>query len=165
VEAPPSTVPMPWRNGPSFRGWACMRMNDIIKKNPRITMDDIESFQSKHNIKLPQQYIKFLLKYNGGYPALSAFKISGKGESLVNKFYGIGKMNMNLSEVFEIDEGELPEGFVAIASDPGGNEILLGIEGAHVDKVFFLFHDMEEGGDNNMVFLSNSFDEFFKRLF
>ena len=34
-------------------------------------------------------------------------------------------MKSNLAKVFEVLEGEIPEDFVAIANDPGGNEILL----------------------------------------
>ncbi|MEP9405832.1 SMI1/KNR4 family protein [Peribacillus frigoritolerans] len=116
---------------------------------------------------LPKQYVDFLLEYNGGYPQESIFKISDdEGESLVNKVYGIGDMKSNLAKVFEILEGEIPDGFVSIANDPGGNEILLGVSGEYQGKVYFWIHDIEpEDEMGNMFILADSFAEFLNNLY
>lgn len=101
-------------------------MANMDRGNEKITINEINEFEGKYDLKLPEQYVDFLLKYNGGYPQESTFKISDEeGESVVNKFYGIGDMKGNLSKVFEVLDGELPEGFISIASDPGGTRSVL----------------------------------------
>jgi hypothetical protein len=142
-------------------------MTNKINRNPKISLPDIKQFEHEYNVILPKQYVDFLLKYNGGYPQKSNFKISdNQGESLVNKFYGIGDMKSNLGKVFEVLEGEIPKDFISIANDPGGNEILLGINGEYQEKIYFWIHDIEpEDEMGNMFILADSFSEFFNNLY
>jgi hypothetical protein len=142
-------------------------MAKMISENPKISLQDIKQFEHEYDVKLPKQYVDFLLEYNGGYPQESSFKISDdEGESLVNKFYGIGDMKSNLAKVFEILEGEIPEDFVSIANDPAGNEILLGVSGEYQGKVYFWNHDIEpEDEMGNMFILADNFAEFFNNLY
>ncbi|MFS0765701.1 MULTISPECIES: SMI1/KNR4 family protein [Peribacillus] len=142
-------------------------MAKMISENPKISLQDIKQFEQEYDVTLPKQYVDFLLEYNGGYPQESSFKISDdEGESLVNKFYGIRDMKSNLGKVFEVLEGEIPEDFISIANDPGGNEILLGVSGEYQGKVYFWFHDIElEDEMGNMFILADSFDEFLNNLY
>ncbi|AIQ19736.1 SMI1 / KNR4 family protein [Paenibacillus sp. FSL H7-0357] len=142
-------------------------MANMDRGNKTITINEIREFEGKYVLKLPEQYIDFLLNNNGGYPKASTFKISDEaGESVVNKFYGIGDMKGNLAKVFEILDGELPEGFISIASDPGGNEICIGISEKYFGKIYFWMHDMESDEEmENMTFLKNSFNDFFDKLY
>lgn len=142
-------------------------MTKMISENPKISLQDIKQFEQEYDVKLPKQYVDFLLKYNGGYPQESTFKISDvEGESIVNKFYGIGDMKGNLGKVFEVLEGEIPDGFVSIANDSGGNEILLGVNKKYQGKVYFWIHDLEpEYEMGNMFILAENFVEFFNNLY
>lgn len=142
-------------------------MPKMYSNNPKISLRDVKKFELEYNVGLPKQYVDFLLENNGGYPKESNFKISDDdGESLVNKFYGIGDMKSNLAKVFEILEGEIPDDFISIANDPGGNEILLGVSGEYQGKVYFWLHDIEQENEmDNMFILANSFDEFFNNLY
>jgi hypothetical protein len=142
-------------------------MTNLYSENPKISLENIKQFEQEYDITLPKQYTEFLLKYNGGYPKEAHFKISdNEGESLINKFYGIGNMKSNLGDVFEILEGEIPENFVSIANDPGGNEILLGVNGEHYEKIYFWIHDIETGDEmENMLLLADSLAEFFNSLY
>lgn len=137
------------------------------KENEKINIKEVEEFELKHDIKLPNQYVYFLLKSNGGCPHASTFKISdAEGESVVNKFYGIGDMKGNLDRVFEILDGELPEGFISIGDDPAGNEICIGINEKYYGKIYLGIHDMESDDKlSNMFFLAESFNEFFNSLY
>lgn len=142
-------------------------MNNMDTVNEKITLKDITEFENRCNINLPNEYKDFLLRYNGGYPKASTFKISDEyGESVVNKFYGIGNMKGNLDKVYEILDGELPEGFISIGSDPGGNEICIGIDEKYYGKIYFWIHDMESDEElSNMFFLADSFTSFFENLY
>ncbi|MGE7184012.1 SMI1/KNR4 family protein [Peribacillus sp. NPDC006672] len=142
-------------------------MTKMRSKNPKISLQDIKQFEQEYDITLPKQYVDFLLEYNGGYPQESNFRISDdEGENLVNKFYGIGDMKNNLAKVFEVLEGEIPEDFISIANDPGGNEVLLGVSGEYQGKVYFWVHDIEtEDEIGNMYILADSFARFFNNLY
>ncbi|MEK8215206.1 MULTISPECIES: SMI1/KNR4 family protein [unclassified Paenibacillus] len=60
----------------------------------------------------------------------------------------------------------MPEGFISIASDPGGNEICIGISENYFGKIYFWMHDMESDEEmENMIFLKNSFNDFFDNLY
>lgn len=142
-------------------------MANMDRVNEKITINEVREFEGQYALNLPKQYIDFLLKYNGGYPEASTFKISDdEGESIVNKFYGIGDMKGNLAKVFEALDGELPEGCISIGSDSGGNEICIGISEEYFGKIYFWMHDMESDEEmDNMYFLSNSFNDFFDNLY
>ncbi len=141
-------------------------MNDIDVLYEKITVEDLEKFEIKYNVKLPKQYKNFLVEFNGGYPQKSGFEISKEeGKSLVNRFYGIGDMKCNLGQVFEYLDGELPEGFISIGDDPGGNEICIGVNSEYYEKIYFWAHDSERDEEmSNMFFLANDFDSFFEGL-
>lgn len=142
-------------------------MANMDRTNEKININEIREFEGQYVLSLPEQYIDFLLIYNGGYPEASTFKISDEeGESVVNKFYGIGDMKGNLAKVFEVLDGELPEGFISIGSDPGGNEICIGVSKDYFGKIYLWMHDMESDEEmDNMYFLSNSFNDFFDNLY
>ncbi len=142
-------------------------MPKINSANPTISLQDINLFQNENEVNLPQSYVEFLLKYNGGYPEESNFKISEEqGESLVNKFYGLGDMKSNLGKVFDLLEEEIPKEFISIANDPGGNEILIGVSGKFKGKIYFWVHDIEpENEMGNMFILADDFDEFLNNLY
>lgn len=141
-------------------------MTSMINANDPITLEDISRFEQEYILTLSNQYKDFLLKSNGGYPQESSFKISEEeGESLVNKFYGIGDMKGNLAKVYDILEGEIPEGFLSIANDPRGNEILLGVNKEFNGKIYLWVHDIEpEDEMDNMFILADDFTEFFNNL-
>lgn len=75
-------------------------------------------------------------------------------------------MKSNLGKVFVVLEGEIPEDFISIGNDPGGNEILLGVNGEYQGKVYFWIHDIEpEDEMDNMFILAGNFTEFFNNLY
>lgn len=142
-------------------------MTSMINTNDPITLEDLSRFEQEYNLTLSNPYKDFLLKYNGGYPQESTFRISEEeGEILVNKFYGIGDVKGNLAKVYDIIEGEIPEGFLSIANDPSGNEILLGVNKEFYGKIYLWMHDIEpEDEMDKMFILADDFSEFFNNLY
>ncbi|MBD5087947.1 MAG: SMI1/KNR4 family protein [Clostridiales bacterium] len=117
--------------------------NEIEKK--------IEEFENKLQISLPEEYIKFMTKYNGGKTPETEFRISKvncKISSDVNGFYGMGQvdedysfdrlMNNQLIEEFIEDE------MIPIATNVWGDYITMGIEKKQYGKIFFLYHDRKK---------------------
>lgn len=109
--------------------------NEIEKK--------IEEFENKLQISLPEEYIKFMTKYNGGKTPETEFRISKvnrKISSDVNGFYGMGQvdedysfdrlMNNQLMEEF------IKDGMIPIATNVWGDYITMGIEKNNMEKYF-----------------------------
>ena len=142
-------------------------MNTIICTHLPTEPKFIIELQEKFSCIFPDDYMAFLQKYNGGEPELRTFRCSvDDGTSLINEFYGIGDMDSNLEDVFEDLDGALPEGVIAIADDPGGNQICLGIRNDTFDKVYFWIHDLENNSNiENLFFLANTFDDFLNNLY
>src|SRR5690625_338176 len=102
-------------------------MIKLIKSHQKLTLDDIEKFESENKINLSENYITFLLKWNGGKPRPgNVFKIDG-----------IGDLYDNLSDIIDIYEYRLPKDFIPIGDDPGGNALLLGTLEPHDDHIYF----------------------------
>ncbi|WP_338553176.1 SMI1/KNR4 family protein [Paenibacillus sp. KS-LC4] len=134
-----------------------------------ITLEEINEFQQKLNLRLPEQYKNFLLESNGGDPSPSMFKISDEqGEGVLNIFYGIGDMYSNLEEYIDIYEGRLPLGFIPIGNDPSGNVICLGLNEKYYSNIYFWDHEQESDNPDdmsNMFFLANDLNEFLNSLY
>ena len=141
-----------------------------------LSKEAIQNAESALGIKFPNEYVQFLLKYNGGRPESDGFDIEWRDNqeigqhwrtSMLSWFLSIHDGNSaNLLRYNQITfRGRIPKGTIAIAYDCGGNLILLGVAGEYVGKVLFWVKDyeIEEGevpGFDNVGFLANSFDEF-----
>ncbi|MCL1791108.1 MAG: SMI1/KNR4 family protein [Peptococcaceae bacterium] len=133
----------------------------------KLSLENITEFESKHNIKLPELYIRFLLEQNGGYPERSTFRISSsQGNTVLNVFFGIGDIYDNLDDYLDIYEDRMPSSFIPIADDPGGNVICLGIGGDYCENIFFWDHEQEndDADMSNMYFLARNIYEFIEAL-
>lgn len=144
-------------------------MAKIYGSHVNLSLEQIEIFENENNIKLTEQYINFLLKWNGGKVVPNLFMTSNEqGSSVLNVFYGIGDMYDNLTDFIEIMYERLPEGFIPIGDDPSGNVICLGTKNRCYDKVYFWDHEQEpENPDDmsNMYFLANDIYEFLDNLY
>ncbi|SFF35996.1 SMI1 / KNR4 family (SUKH-1) [Paenibacillus algorifonticola] len=133
-----------------------------------LTVEKIELFELEHGIKFTELYKKFIQDFNGGYPVPNMFKVSDEqGEGVLNLFYGIGDMYSNLEDYLDIYEDRLPNGFIPIGNDPGGNVICLGINKEFYETIYFWDHEEEydEPDMSNMYFLANSIYEFLDQLY
>ncbi|MFH1897550.1 MAG: SMI1/KNR4 family protein [Candidatus Desantisbacteria bacterium] len=139
-----------------------------------IKIEDFEESLSMENLKraeetivatLPEEYKQFLMKYNGG----RAFNIKQFGGGLDFEAITDGDDN-NFFGTYNSLKGRIPEDTVAIAIDPGGNYVLLGIKGPNRGKVFFWMLDFEDREEweapyeSKVDFVANSFNEFLDSL-
>ncbi len=90
-----------------------------------ISEPDIAKLESSLRIVLPNDYRRFLLAYNGRVPTPRRFVIVGcNGEALVDILLGVNTLNDIADWVKELRD-DLPNGFIPIGFDPGGNALLL----------------------------------------
>src|SRR5690625_1505638 len=145
-------------------------MIKLIKSHQKLTLDGIEQFETENKVKLSENYIKFLLKWNGGKPRPgNELKIEGHGERVLNAFNGIDDMYDDLTDIIDIYEYRLLQHCMPIGDDPGGNAILLGTLEPHDDHIYFWDHenesDLDEPDMSNMYFLADNIWRFLDHLY
>ncbi|MEG0416678.1 MAG: SMI1/KNR4 family protein [Erysipelothrix sp.] len=111
-------------------------------------LSNVESFEAKYNIKLPEQYRTFLSRYNGGFTPETTFKIR-KVSSDIKGFYGIGvnveNLDFSFLEKIHVLKEYLEVGFLPIGTNSFGDYILIGLNDSNHGKVFFTYHDRPKG--------------------
>lgn len=140
----------------------------IEKPNPHGSLEEnvLVAFERTLKERLPETYRQHLLNYNGGKWEPKCFVISGEeGESSVHSVYGLhrGPEYCRLDSSREIFSDRVPKDLLAIASDPGGNQICLGISGKRREAVYFWDHEI--AGNKSLTLIADSFDGFIDALF
>ena len=114
----------------------------------------------------------FLEEYNGGKPTPNSFDFDdGNDASYVDNFLSITENDENKSicEYMSTYKGRIPEGFLIIAHDPGGNLILLGVTNDQ-RGIYFWDHEMEAEDDEepsfkNMHFVTETIERLLSSLY
>lgn len=114
----------------------------LISKNKiQINDDIIEKFEKDNNLKLPESYKKFLLKYNGG----ETYKTEFGNITDIKYMYGI-----NTNDIYDLSNNlkyEIPEtllekyNLLNIADNVLGDHICIRINDPNDDSVWFKYHD------------------------
>ncbi|MBN2572387.1 MAG: SMI1/KNR4 family protein [Ignavibacteriales bacterium] len=135
-----------------------------------LDIKELEAFEKRINIQLPSEYREFILKHNGGKPVSNSFNFidfDGKeSNSLVHYFFSIHNEksfdNLELTYEYYINEDRIPSYMLPIASDPFGNYICISTKEENYGKIYFCDHEMDT--NDNLCFISNSFNEFLNML-
>jgi cell wall assembly regulator SMI1 len=149
-------------------------MKLAIKKQfvPLVDEFAVTSLELAIGCALPADYREFLLVKNGGEPANPVFHFlsasKSYGDSAIRYFFSISdKSTFSLKYKFEIytRAGRLAKEMLPIATDAGGNLIVIALAGEQSGKVFFWDHDIEGVVENSAAiehlgFIANSFSEF-----
>lgn len=146
-------------------------MTKIHDSKDMVSEQDLVNVEKQLKIKLPDSYRYFLKKYNGGYPQPDGFDFAnGEDGSSVDKFLEISdSKNESLIEYFNQYKNRIPKNYAPIAKDPGGNLILIGVNGEKAE-VYFWDHENEvDDGDipgmDNMSLIASNFDDFINNLY
>ena len=101
----------------------------------------LEEFEKKYNFTFPDQYRKFLLKYNGGDTPKTEFKFNRR-EFILLGFYGLGNVR-KVSNYECIDswllEIEFKDNVIRIGSIVHGDKVLIGLEGEIRGKIYLRY--------------------------
>jgi hypothetical protein len=139
-----------------------------------VTADQVAKAGRQLGCKFPDEYVAFLLKYNGGQPEPSEFPISKTGNSRVNCLLSVLDESAEEKEFFDIvrtnlrkrKKGELPDDVIQVGYDSFGNGICLGVAGKRRGQVFFLDHEELEGQPLSERFwkIADNFTQFLDSL-
>ena len=133
------------------------------------TERDVAKFEKKNKLRLPAAYRGFLLRQNGGAPRPDRIAVPGwsGGFTGLNVFFALNaEEGDDLQENLDDYEDRIPEGFLPIADDPGGNLFLLALDGEHEGRIFLWDHEDELDDDgeskqdmSNMYEVATSIDD------
>lgn len=129
----------------------------------------VGAFEAQIGARLPEDYRQFLLRYNGGKPLPSGFRLALRTgpytDSMVHALYSLydGEFD-NLED--RVRWQRLPPGVIKIGCDPGGNGICLVLTGERRGQIWFRDHEREAHPPDwsNMDFVAPSFDAFMRGL-
>jgi hypothetical protein len=146
----------------------------FVETESPATLEMIEAVETELGAKLPQAYVEYLLRYNGGSPDPGTFNYrtpDGRMQrSTVAWFFSVGPHEYeNLLEYYKDFEGRVPRDTLPIARDPGGSLILLGVVGERCGKILFWDRENEapEGEppwEKNVYPLADSLETFLGML-
>lgn len=133
----------------------------------------VASLESRIGAALPADYRQFLLRYNGGVPDNSCFKLSAAAEgsyqdSVVHYFFGIAdNPSLDIGHYFDVYVAakRVPPNMLPIGRDPGGNMILLSLRSTDHGYIYFWDHELEglvedPAFTGHLVEISRSFQDF-----
>ena len=156
------------------------------------TLDQIKKFENLIDAKLPQDYINFLLKYNGGRPDRDTYKliqpITYGVEGDINdmgailRFLGLvddeEEYNGLIWHYLDVTVDRIPKELIHIGYDDFGNAICLCVKGEDYGRIYFWDHEMEMGNFeiseedwadgpwyDNVFLIADSFVEFIDKLY
>jgi hypothetical protein len=150
----------------------------ILDSHPVVGESTIRGVEKVIGTTFPEAYRRFALRYNGGRPEPCEFDIAwedqdwadGWSSDTVDWFvsYHPGGVT-DFLDYYKTFKGRIPADMVPIAHDPGGNLILLAVDGPDRGKVFFWFRaeEVEEGDEpdrRNVGFVASDFDQFLRGL-
>jgi cell wall assembly regulator SMI1 len=152
---------------------------DLIMKRQFVPLADeaaVAALETTVGFTLPPDYREFLLKFNGGEPTATVFRaLNVRGTysgSAVRYFFSMtDKSTFSLAYQYSIyaGAGRTPQEMLPIATDAGGNLVLLALAGPQSGKVFFWDHDIEglvanPSSPDHLVLVGTSFTDFCNRL-
>ncbi|MFH1877460.1 MAG: SMI1/KNR4 family protein [Candidatus Omnitrophota bacterium] len=114
----------------------------IRPNNEMITVEDIDILKKDRVSPVPGDYVKFLLRSNGGTPETNILLAGEYGKVRVDEFFGIKLKNRanDIVRYMQIYRGRIPDGFIPVASTGCGNIICLSLDKG---EIYLWDHDFE----------------------
>ena len=123
----------------------------LDESEEKLTVDEIQSFEKKIGKIFPNDFKKFLLKSNGGYPREELFthpfieinpntNIEFVQETDVEKFFSLNEMEFEYGDI--VDEDYISEEYVPFARTSFGNLLLIRLDESEFNgNIYFSNHD------------------------
>ena len=117
-------------------------LENITESDAPVDRKTIEEFERRNKIRLPADYIEFLLAHNGGRPEPECFPILGlqfNPFGSIDSFYALNSAIRACDLQFVLSDipDSVPVGIVPIASNGSGDHICLDLRRPGAPVVFF----------------------------
>ena len=140
-----------------------------------LALERLQAAVAALRVQLPEDYVRFMLRYNGGRPKPSGFDVRWVDRQAVGQDWRTSSLSMlfpvadppadSLVRMNQLTfAGRVPADTLAIGSDAGGNLLLLALGGPWVGKVLFWVkdHEVESGqlpGYENVGLIADNFTD------
>jgi hypothetical protein len=148
----------------------------------QLNEDDIFQFEKMLENQLPMDYVGFLLKYNGGEPKPDCHGVQSTEGTNIGQIIGVRwffsidgpdgesdyiKKCYDIVENLNDFEGRIPNNFLPIACDDGGNQICLSLYGKDKGSVWYWDHEAEHYPStySNCYKVADSFQDLLDGMF
>ncbi|SFR83431.1 SMI1/KNR4 family protein [Anaeromicropila populeti] len=128
---------------------------------------EIHELESILKLQLPQDYIKFLMQYNGGTLKGTSYTVfcNDLNENLfVEVFYGFLNTNsaVDIVSTMKEFESDLMEDVIIFARDSANNQFFMVVDGEDKGVYYWdAFYQFESTTDDNTIyFICDTFEEF-----
>ena len=153
----------------------------MSKSGPHLSENDINDLESQLGLRLPEDYRRFMLEHNGGWPevdwcfdfaepstgtitdsVLMDIMVYYPGAATEPKYDDLVSCNKMLH-----NEGYIPQHYLQIATDSCGNLICLSTDEKDYGYMYFGDHGLEDTdtGYTAMGWITDSFTEFINGLY
>lgn len=145
---------------------------ELERTGPPLSAQDLEEFEERVGVTLPDEYRQFLLTVNGGWATTDFHHpLTADGDFGIDCLYGIGIEDeyRSMERSLEAYEGRYPSEFLPVGEDPGGNLVLIQWRGDDVGSIHFWDHEEEADEDEpathrNLTRISDGFAAYLEEL-
>lgn len=160
----------------------------ISTERNKSTINDIIDIEETYDIKLPESYKRFLLKYGNFnfrepvcYQTIEKTPWSDEDHlETLSSIFGLDAGKDNIKDILDQYIERVPSSLFPFADDGTGNLLCIGLDDEHQEKVFFWNHEEELAAKillnediqvtsvddywNNIYLVANSFIDFLRSL-
>lgn len=111
----------------------------IAESGKPLSAEEVAAFEDRNGVALPDTYKQFLLRNNGGRVSPCNFDVPnwpGKWSSVAH-FLKMTDEKYGLQYWYTEFDDRLPDVFLCIAVDPGGNFLCVGYESPYVGEIYY----------------------------
>ncbi|GIJ93219.1 SMI1/KNR4 family protein [Capnocytophaga stomatis] len=137
---------------------------EFSQTEQKLTSADMDDFERKIGLKLPQDFKEHYLKFNGGYPSFEYVK-GLRNIFTINGFDSIKYGALPIEKLID-DFQESGVDFnnkIPFASDNGDNIFLISLDDSDYGKIYIIEAEFLE--DKNYILVSESFTDFLNSFF
>ncbi|MFJ1431821.1 SMI1/KNR4 family protein [Capnocytophaga canimorsus] len=137
---------------------------EFSQTEQKLTSADIDDFERKIGLKLPQDFKEHYLKFNGGYPSFEYVK-GLRNIFTINGFDSIKYGALPIEKLID-DFRESGVDFnnkIPFANDNGDNIFLISLDDSDYGKIYIIEAEFLE--DKNYILVSESFTDFLNSFF
>ncbi len=146
-------------------------LEKIENPGKKLKFNDIKNLEKQFNVILPEDYIEFLLQYNGGLPTPNAYYVEGHPEEIlgIQVFFGIGREieSSCLDWNYKESRYSIPSELFPIGCSDTDDWICFSLQGESKGSVFFwdAMAESEKPSYSNVYKIADSFSDFLNGLF
>ncbi|MFJ1365005.1 SMI1/KNR4 family protein [Capnocytophaga canimorsus] len=137
---------------------------EFSQTEQKLTLADMDDFERKIELKLPQDFKEHYLKFNGGYPSFEYVK-GLRNIFTINGFDSIKYGALPIEKLIDDfrESGVIFNNKIPFANDNGDNIFLISLDDSDYGKIYIIEAEFLE--DKNYILVSESFTDFLNSFF